>query len=414
MNISMEDRVSFLEDWLREMNLSDTTANLIANSTGLLLILGIGLFGFLIARYINVRFISRIVRKSKGKWDDILFETKVFNRMALLIPGLIYYIFSPVVIGMYPLTFMISMIVVKVYLVVVSVLTINAFFTAIYKIYDELELAEAKPIKGYVQIGRFILYTIGGVIVITSLVGQPVGQWLAGIGAFSAILLLVFKDPLQGFVGGIQINTNDLLRIGDWITMPKFDVDGVVTDISLVIVKVRNFDNTISSIPTYAFISESFKNWRGMQESGGRRIKRAVYIDVNSVQPVNAEIKKTLLSNKLVLANLASTLSEIDDEGLHIIPDTSYSEIYTNLTLFRDYMYKYLKNHPGINFEMGLMIRALPVTEYGIPVEVYAFSRVKVWEGYEEAWAHILDQILVVLPLFNLRLFQRPSGMDIH
>jgi miniconductance mechanosensitive channel len=308
--------------------------------------------------------------------------------------------------------------VVKIYMVVVIVLTINSVLNTVNDIYQTYDISKNKPIRGYLQVFQILLYLFAVVLVIAILIDRNPLYLLTGLGAFMAILVLVFKDPIQGLVASIQISSNDMVRIGDWISMPKFGADGEVQEISLATVKVRNFDNTIVSIPSYAMITDSFQNWRGMQESDGRRIKRPLYIDMNSARFVDEELLNKLRKFRLVREYIDQKQEEIDRSNTHAAegdetPTQFYGRRQTNLGIFRAYIEAYLRNHDRINSDMLLMVRQLQPTEMGIPIEVYAFSKTKEWVYYERLQADIFDHLISVVPEFDLRIFQQPSGRDL-
>jgi miniconductance mechanosensitive channel len=279
----------------------------------------------------------------------------------------------------------------------VILLVVVSYLNAVYHIYGELDISDSKPIKGYVQIGKIITYVVGGIAMISVLIGQSPMTLLAGLGAMSAVIMLIFKDSILGFVAGVQLSGNKMLQIGDWITMPKFNTDGTVIDVSLVTVKVRNFDNSVSCIPTYTLISDSFQNWRSMGEAGGRRMKRSILIDVGTIRFMDSEM----------LANLKSKNIPLDEQSLS-------GENVTNLGLFRFYILNYLRNIPNLNQDASLMVRTLQPTENGLPLELYAFYIPPNWAEFEDFQARLFEHILSILPEFGLKPFQRPSGRDVQ
>nr|MBC8485194.1 mechanosensitive ion channel [Bacteroidota bacterium] len=301
------------------------------------------------------------------------------------------------------------------YMLIVVILAINALLNAITDIYQDFTISKRKPIKGYVQVVMIIIYVIGGIIIIAILFGKnPLGL-LGGLGAFSAILLLVFKDPILGFVGGIQLSANKMLQPGDWVSMPEYNADGTVTDVALTTVKVQNWDKTISTIPTYSLITGSFKNWRGMEESGGRRIKRSINIDMKSIKFCTPDMLKKFeeildvkeyVKNKEIELEAYNTEMNIDNSVL------VNGRRQTNIGIFRAYLRGYLHNHPLINDNMTFLIRQLQQTEKGLPVEIYVFSKLQEWAKYEDLQSDIFDHVLAVIPEFELKVFQNPTGED--
>ena len=316
------------KDLLLQWGCSTKLSSLIVDFFGLFIVFAASVIVYSILRFIIRRFLKRVVLRSASKWDDYLYENKVFTRLALIVPAVILYLSLPSTIADYPRVIHFFYLLLEVYSVLVILLVSNSFFNAVHQIYGDLSVANAKPIKGYLQIARIITFLIGGIIITSFLIGQSPLNLLAGLGAISAVLLLIFKDSILGFVAGVQISTNNMLQIGDWMSMPRHNVDGVVIDISLVIVKVRNFDNSIVTIPTYSLISESFQNWRGIIEAGGRRLKRSVLLDVHSIR----------YCDHALLENIKK----------YFVPESvpgNKHEQFTNLGLFRHYMVDYLRQH---------------------------------------------------------------------
>ena len=380
-----------LRELLIQWGFSDKITNYIVDFLGLFIVLLVSILVYYIIKYIINRVLKRMVLRSKSKWDDHLYEQKVFTRLALIVPVLILEVFLPTTISDYPKVIHFLEVLLSIYSAVIMIIVANSFLNAVYHIYGDLQLADSKPIKGYVQVGKIIVIAVGAIVLISMLIGQSPLTILAGLGAVSAVLLLIFKDSILGLVAGVQISSNDLLRIGDWMTMQKYNVDGVVFDISLVIVKVRNFDNSVSMIPTYSFISESFQNWRSMIDAGGRRLRRSVLIDLMSVK-------------------------EIDDSWLgktekYSIPDNILlpgSEKQTNLGLFRWYLTDYLTKHSAVNQQMSILVRLLPPVENGIPLEFTVFSVIESLNEYESFQSGLMEHILATLPHFDLKVYQRP------
>ena len=378
---------------LIQWGFSEKFTTFIVDFLGLFIVLFVSILVYYIVRYVINRVLKRMVLRSKSKWDDHLYEQKVFTRLALIIPALIVNMFLPATISGYPTVIHFIEVFLSLYSAFIMIIVANSFLNAVYHIYGDMQLADSKPIKGYVQIGKIIVFIIGAIVVISMLIGQSPLTILAGLGAMSAVLLLIFKDSILGFVAGVLISTNDLLRIGDWMTMQKYNVDGVVIDISLVIVKVRNFDNSVSMIPTYSFISESYQNWRSMMEAGGRRSRRSVLIDLFSVRQVDDAL-------------LQSTAKYPFPDHI-LVPG---SDKQTNLGLFRWYLNNYLVSHPSVNQQMIILVRLLPPVENGIPLEYTAFSLIEGLKDYEDFQAKIMETILVSLPEFGLKVYQRPSS----
>ena len=404
------------KQWMVEWGIPGDTAKVIADYSGFILVIVLALIVFYITRFILVRWMQRLALKSESKWDDALVHRKVFKRLAYLVPAIIIHAAAPFVIPDYPITLSFVQIIIKLYITAIGVIVASSVLDASHDIYNSYEVSKTRPIKGFIQIAKIVLYILFAIIIITILFLRTKGfGWVAGLGAFSAVLLLIFKDPILGFVGGIQMATQDMLRIGDWIEMPKYNADGVVTDITITTVKVQNWDNTITTIPTYTLVSDSYKNWRGMQESGARRIKRHILIDLSSIKFCTAEMLERYSNYEYVKEYINRTEEDIIqyNEERDIDPEVLINgRRQTNIGVFRAYLTSYLKNNPNIHDGMTLMVRQLQPTETGLPLEIYAFSRVQDWVRYEAISSDIFDHVLAGIRFFDLRLFQNPSGAD--
>ncbi|HPE34354.1 MAG TPA: mechanosensitive ion channel [Bacteroidales bacterium] len=372
---------------------------------------------FKIAYNVIVNLIKKFTKKTASNWDDIMVEQKVISRITYLIPAYILFILVPIALTPYPKLVVLFQTGLKIYSAIIILITFTALFNAILVIYQQYPISNTRPIKGYIQVAKIILYMLVGITIISYLIGQNPLILLGGLGAFSAVLLLVFKDSILGLVAGIQLTANDMLRNGDWISLPKYDADGTVVDITLTTVKIQNWDKTFSTIPAYSLFSESFKNWRGMEESGGRRIKRSINIDMNSVRFCTPEMLEKFKRIHYVQKYISDKEEEIKkyNEELQIDNEILVNgRRQTNIGVFRNYLYNYLINHPKINPEMTFLVRHLQPTEKGIPIEVYVFSRDQEWANYENLQADIFDHIMAAIPEFELRVFQNPSGVDVR
>ena len=369
------------------------------------------------ARVFIIRVVHRLIRNSKVTWDDPIAERGVLLRLSRIAPALIFYTTADFLI---PRIWWIAEMVRRVaeaWIVVAAALTIDAIIDVFHDLYRERDVAQRRPIKGFIQLGKVLLLIVAAVIVLTTLLAQsPVGI-LSGLGAMSAVLLLVFRDSILGFVSGVQLSANNMVQIGDWIEMPKYGADGNVIDITLQTIKIQNWDNTYTTIPIYALVSDSFKNWRGMDESGGRRIKRAINIDMRSVRFVTPEMQERYHRFSRIRPYLRTRETEIEAfnrEHQIELTDTVSGRRMTNLGVFRAYITAYLREHPMINQDMTFLVRHLPPGPTGIPIEIFVFSRDKRWPVYEGIQADIFDHLLAVIPEFDLRVFQEPSGYDLE
>jgi miniconductance mechanosensitive channel len=305
--------------------------------------------------------------------------------------------------------------VLKIYMIIIAIRVIHSLFMALQEIYNTLPISKDRPIKGYIQVALIIFYAVAVILILSILLGKTPTVLLTGIGAMAAVLILVFKDTILGFVASIQLSANNMVRIGDWISMPSHGADGTVTEITLNTVKVQNWDKTISTIPTYSLVSESFGNWRGMEESEGRRMKRHINIDMRSVKFCTPEMLERFKKIRFLAEYIEEKNKEIKAFNVENKIDDSIvvnGRRMTNLGTFRKYLELYLSNHPLIHPDLTLIVRHLQPTETGIPIEVYAFITDQRWAFYENIQADIFDHILAVLAEFELEVFQNPTGSD--
>lgn len=383
--------------------------------TPAILALGVALLAWIanwLAKRILLSGVSFFVRKSRTSWDDILLERKVFQRLSHFAPALVIYYCAYLFPAVSEFIQSLSM----VYMMFAGLLMVNALLNALDDIYQTFDVSRQRPIKGYLQVVKIIIFVFVAVIGISTLMGRSPWLILSGMGAMTAVLLLIFKDSILGLVASLELSMNDMVRIGDWIEMPKYGADGDVIDITLHTVKVQNWDKTITTIPAYALISDAFKNWRGMAESSGRRIKRAVHIDLQSIRFCRPEELDQYEKFQYLAEYITSRRKEVEEYNAKHKIDTSVpinGRNLTNIGTFRAYVVAYLRHHPKIHQEMTFLVRQLQPGEHGLPLEIYVFSNDQVWANYEAIQADIFDHILAVVPMFGLRVFQRPSGHDI-
>jgi len=404
-----------IEAWLTRIGLNKVIAEDIADFTGLIVVFILAVIAYFVAKKLIVNIVHTLAKKSKNKWDDIFAKKRLFVRLSYFAPAFIIYFFSPLVIPGHKDTFTIIQLILGIYMIIMVLVVLNTFLNSVLDIYNSYEVSVTRPIKGYVQVVKITLYIIGGIIIIANLLDKSPTTLLLSLGTFSAVLMLIFKDPILGFVGGIQLTANNMVKIGDWISMPKYGADGTVIDISLTTVKVQNWDKTITTIPTYTMVTDYFQNWRGMEESGGRRIKRSVNIDMTSVKFCTPEMLEKFKKIKIVSQYITDKDLEIEEYNNINGIDNSVlvnGRRQTNLGVFRAYLKNYLKNKPEINLDMTFLVRQLQPTAEGVPMEVYVFSRIQEWTTYEDIQSDIFDHILAVIPHFDLRVFQNPSGSD--
>ena len=401
---------------LLELGLSLEAAQLTADSLEILLIGCTAWLGRFICLKVVVRAVRKAAAKTESSWDDRLVQHRVFSQLSHLVPALIIYVLGPQVLISDSLSLWVTR-GAELYALAALLTTANRVLTVGREIYEEeYEISRRFPIRVYVQVLKIVL-SVGAIILGVSIVtGNSPLLLLSGLGAMMAVILIVSKDSLQGLVAGIQLVSNDMVRPGDWVEIPQHGADGDVVEITLHTVKVQNWDKTISTVPTYALISEGFKNWRGMEESDGRRIKRSIFLDVSSVRFCQPQMIEHYKSIEIVRDYVERKQAELADHNrAHGINEAveANGRRMTNVGVFRNYLAAYLKSHPMVNSRMTLIVRQLQPTPQGLPLEVYAFLSEKRWAEYEAIQSDIFDHIFAALPQFGLRAFQAPSGEDI-
>ncbi len=368
-----------------------------------------------ITKRILLNQVHKIAEKTKTKWDDMLVKEHFFKKLSSLIPITIILYSVSSILERYQEIIPITSSIIEVFLAIAIVRLIISFLNAAHKVIETIDKYKDKPIQSYVQLSKIVIYIFFGIVIFSLLTGKTPMFFLTAMGAMSAILLLIFKDTILGFIGSIQLATNDMVRIGDWITMEKSGADGTVIEINLATIKVRNFDLTITTIPTYSMISDSFKNWRGMEESKGRRIKRAINLKISSIKFCDEKLIKELKNISLIKPYIEEKqleLSKYNEERKLDNTVKPNGRILTNVGIFRKYVELYLLKNDNLNTDLTCMVRQLPPNEKGLPIEVYAFSEHKEWVTYEGIMADIFDHLLAVVSSFDLEVFQSPTGSD--
>lgn len=406
---------AFIYTWLTKNGVPDSVAIYVKLA---ILLAAIAFLAF-IADFIVKRFllvtIKGLTAKTKTKFDDYMVENKVFDAIAHIAPALVIE-FTTDFIGLdFPALADPINRITSVFIVFVVMRAISATLSALRQYLNDFTLLKDKPIDSYIQLARILLYSIAVILMVSILFDKSPLYFFSALGAVSAVLILVFKDTILGFVASIQLASNDMVRIGDWVTVTKYGADGDVIEINLATIKVRNWDNTITTIPTYAFISDSFTNWRGMTQSGGRRIKRAINVDINSIKFCSQELLEKLKTYTLLTDYINQKQAEISSHNAKYQLDESIlvnGRNLTNIGVFRVYVENYLKQNKHINQEMTLMVRQLAPTELGLPLEIYCFSASKEWVIYEGIMSDIFDHLLAAIRKFELEVFQSPSGRD--
>lgn len=348
-------------------------------------------------RFIVMPAVQKLTERTKAKWDDYIFNHRVMKAFRRIIPPVIWYVALPLVLTHSPglLSFLLK--VCNIYLVVVSLLFVSAFLHSLYEISEEHKKLRNRPLKGVFQMFDLLAFVVGLILIISIIIDKSAISVLAGLGASAAILMLIFKDTILGLVAGVQLTANDMLRPGDWITMQKYGANGYVREVSLTTVKVQNFDKTITTIPPYLLVSDSFQNWRGMWAAGGRRMKLSVNIDANTVRFCSADDIARFVEKGYVSA------SQYADAGFPV----------SNTQVYRDFMIGYMRSHPDVNKDLMIMVRMLQPTPEGLPVELYCFCSFTEWAPFEMFQSSMLDYAVVMAREFGLSIFQRPAGTDL-
>ena len=398
-----------------QLGTSEVVSVTIGVFISILVLLLISWLSYVITWKVMRRTILPFVQKSKTSFDDILVKHRFFKRLAFFVPAILLYYLLDDAIGDTKVPSLVLKLI-DVWVVFITVLIFDSILSTIRDYYQRYEISKERPIDSLVQVLKILSYIIGSLFVIGIFVNKDISTLLLSLGTMSAVLMLIFRDPILGFVGGLQLTFNSMVRIGDWISVPKFDADGVVLEITLTVVKVQNWDKTISMVPTYALVTNSFQNWRGMEESGGRRIKRSLNIDMDSVRFCTPEMLEEYGKIQILKPYLDKKEKEIEQYNKKNNIDPSVfvnGRRQTNLGVFRAYLKAYLKRREDINQNMTFLVRHLQPTEKGLPIEVYVFTKTIAWGDYENIQADIFDHILAAVPQFDLKVYQYPSNSGI-
>lgn len=406
----IENVQTYLNNYIALPWLSSTLLYLFGLSTLALSGYVISLFSKFTLRKVAIK----IVTKTRLEWDNLLIENKVLDYGLHSLNIVLLNLISKQYFSTFDNLHAFNTVVLNLLLVIVVTLLISAVIDFIQSLWDRTLLSEKFSAKGLIQAAKLLLYSFGAIFFLSILIGKSPLYFLSGIGALTAVLLLVFKDPLMGLIAGIQVSTNDLIRIGDWIEMPSHDANGTVKDISLTTLKVENWNQTISSIPMQSLITSSYKNWRNMSGSGGRRIKRSIIIDTNSLDFLDDNLSRKLESIPLIKDYIKEKLKEIENYNSGDLKKLKIQRRLTNIGIFRKYCLEYLKSNPQINSDMTLIVRQLEPTEIGIPLEIWTYSNTTDWIDYEGIQSDVFDHLFSILKTFNLRAYQRPNGRDFN
>lgn len=405
----------WMSDWLVSIGLAQEIVPAIAFGVDICILLIVAFLADVVSKRVVLRLIEKAVKKSSSTLDDIFFEKRVFDALAHLAPAIVIELGAPYVFEDYPdFIFSLSKFI-QLYTIVIVLWVFSSFLDALLELSERNPYLKDKPMLSYAQLGKLLSYGIAGVMMFSILFSKSPLVVLSAFGAAGAVLIFVFKDTILGLVASIQISVNNTLRVGDWVSMEKYNADGDVIKITLNTIVVQNWDKTISTIPAYAFVSDSFKNWRGMAEAGGRRIKRSVYISVTSVQFCDQGMLERFRNFQLLGDYIDARSEEIANYNKDQKIDKTYplnGRHLTNIGVFRAYAEKYLKQNKNIRTDMTCMVRQQAPTELGIPLEVYCFTNTTEWLPYENIQSDIFDHLLAAARLFELEVFQSPSGID--
>lgn len=385
-----------MNEWLQGLGVQLEYLGTVHRMVAVIGILLLAYVAHWIFRKVVVTSVKKLTAKTNNKWDDYLFNDRVLDDFCHLLPPIVITALIPFAFQGAPMTLAFILKICWVYITVVVVRLLCTFLTSLYTISSEHEKLKERSMKGFYQMIKLVVICIGVIIIVSTLIDKDPVKILTGLGASAAILTLVFKDTIMGLVAGVQLTANDMLRPGDWITMPKYGADGTVLEVTLTTVKVQNWDKTISTIPPYALVNDSFQNWRGMRESGGRRVKRSINIDMHSVRFCTAD--------EMDAYRREEWMQDFEGSGQEVV----------NLYVFRYYMERYLRTHPKVNQNLMIMIRQLQPTAEGMPIELYFFSDGTDWIPYEHLQAEVFDHLLATLHKFGLKVFQSPTGLDLR
>ena len=404
----IEKYIEILNGIGESMHFNEAVSLAIAEAIAFVSLLVLGLLLYFLARFIISKTVHVLIKKTPSKYDDLLIKNKVFVRICLLIPAILIKFYIKDTLPDFPGAVAVIIKITKIYEITVYASILMALINTAHELYNSFETSKLKPIEGLVQVIKGIIIAVSVLLITTFLLGKSLSSIIIGLGTLSAVLMLIFQDSIKGFVGSIQLSINDMLRIGDWIVAGQ--ADGIVQEINLTSVKVQNWDNTITTIPTYTLVSSPFTNWRGMSESGGRRIARSINIDVNTIRYCTPEMLERYKHFALVKDYITQKQEDIAEYNKANQIDTSEimnGRQQTNLGMFRAYIKAYLNNNPKLNHNLTMMVRQLQPTEFGVPLQIYAFSNDKQWVNYEEIQSDIFDHIISAAPMFDLKVYQK-------
>jgi miniconductance mechanosensitive channel len=413
----MNDPAIWFKNLFVHAGLSYSLSTFLSTIALVVIVLLLSWLSNVIAKAIILQVVTRIVKKTTNTWDDVFLEQKVFTRLSHFAPALVIWFMAAWALKTYPTWLVVVHRMTYIYMVVIGMVVINSFIEAWHEIYKTLPIAKHRHIKGYVQLLKIFVVVFTALIIVSVVFSTNISSLIYGLGAMAAVLILVFKDTLLGLVASIQLSADKMLKVGDWISIPRRDVDGTVTDITLNTVKVQNFDKTIITVPTYSLVNDSFQNWRGMEESGIRQVKRSLFIDVKSIRFIDTDLREKFNNvpelRDFIAATESSSLSAGRGSDKNESPFFNYSQI-TNLGVFRFYAEAYLKKHPGVDNDQTIIMRHKPLEGLGLPLQLNLFTKNNQFVPYENIQSEIFEHLLAIMSEFGLKVFQQPAGEDLH
>jgi miniconductance mechanosensitive channel len=410
----MNDPPVWIKEFFIQAGLSYSLSLLLSTVTLVIIVTVLSWVANFIAKFVINTVVTRIIRKTTSRWDDIFLEQKVFTRLSHLAPALVIWYMAGWALRAYPVWLVIVHKLAYIYMVVAGMIVALAFVEAWHQIYNTLAISRHRHIKGYVQVVKIIVIIIALLVVVSVVFRKDISTILASLGAMAAVLILVFRDTLLGLVASIQLSADNMLRVGDWITIPRREVDGLVLDITLNNVKIQNFDKTIVNVPAYSLVNDSFQNWNGMEEAGVRQIKRAIFIDIRSIRFLDDELKGRLC----IISSLKEYIESFESNGPENRSDSKESLFFnasrlTNLGVFRFYAESYIRQHPLIDKNQVLVVKHRPPEANGLPLQVIAFTLNNQMAPYENVQSEIFEHLLAIVKEFGLKIFQQPTGDDL-
>lgn len=411
----LNDPSGWFKDFFIHIGLNYSLSAFLSTVAVILIVVFLSWLSNLIAKAIILNIVTSIVKKTKTNWDDIFLEQKVFTRLSHFAPALVIWFMSAWALKDHPGWLITVHQLTSVYMVIISMVVMNSFIESWHEIYKTLPISKDRHIKGYVQLIKILVIVAAILSVISVVFKKDISYLITGLGAMAAVLILVFKDTLLSLVASIQLSADKMLKVGDWISIPKREVDGIVTDITLTSVRVQNFDKTIISVPTYSLVNDSFQNWKGMEESGARQIKKSLYIDTKSIRFLDRELKDKLIKIPQIKEFIDSKEKNEITEYLDS-PETPFfnSAKVTNLGLFRFYTETYLKNHPSADSRQTIIMRHMPNVGSGVHMQINLYAKETQFALYENFQSEVFEHLLAIIDEFGLKIFQQPSGEDLQ